>query len=121
MLNVLEDPNIIQEARLEYQKFHPDIRHTFERPEDMDPLGGLYVKSALFELFQRSVKRKILPKQVFQILKESIPGVKNDPTMPRLHGKQQRLLSFPNLEEARVAYKAKVGLKLHQFSNVNNE
>ena len=121
VLNVLEDPNIIQEARLEYQRVHPDCRHVYERPEDMDPLGGPYVKSALFELFQRSVKRKLLPKQVFEILKESIPGVRNDPEKPRVHGKQERLLLFPNLEQARVAYKAKVGLKLHQFSNVNNE
>ena len=56
VLNMLEDPNIIQEARLEYQRAHPELRHVCELPEGTDALGGLYVKSALFELFQRSVK-----------------------------------------------------------------
>ena len=117
VLNVLEDPNIIQQARLEYQRVHPDVRHTYEFPKDMDPLGGLYVTTVLFELFQKSVKRILTPKEAFKVIKQSIPGVKNDPTQFRIRGERARCLFFPELDEAREAYKAKVGLKLHQFSS----
>ena len=44
--------------------------------------------------------------------------VTNDPTKPQIRGDRVRLLSFPNIEEAREAYKAKVGLKLYEFSKL---
>ena len=112
---LLSDPGIIQEARLEYQRVDEFDRKFYQPPENADPLEGLYVRSVIHSIFSKHVHRKSGPQKCFQIIKDMIPGVTNDPSQPRLHGKRARLLAFPELNVAREAYKCRVGLEKFNF------
>lgn len=113
---ILADPGIIQEAKLEYQRVDEQDRKRYLPPDDADALEGLYVKSVLHSLFSKHVNHKSGPQKCFNIIKEMIPGVVNDTSKPRIHGKQVRLLMFPKLEVARNAYKIQSGLQHYRFS-----
>ena len=110
--NIMVEPLSIQEARLEYQKFHPDIRHTFELAHDSDHLAGTYVKQELYNLYVDQSRGGFTFKrpQFFEYLEKFVPCIRFDTPRKRIHGKYYRMVYFPKLEVARQSYKDARGL-----------
>ena len=110
--NFFIDPLSIQTARLEYQKYHPDIRHTFELPSDSDPLEGIYAKKEIYNLYKNQSRGGYAHKspQFFEYIEKFVPCAKFDVPRKWIHGKYCAMVYFPKLEIARKSYKKARGL-----------
>ena len=118
--NLMIEPLSIQTARLEYQKYHPDIRHTFELPADSDPLEGAYVRKEIYNLYKNQSRGGYTHTwpQFFEYIEKFVPCARFDTPRKRIHGKYYRMVYFPKLELVRESYKKARGLFHTSFPTI---
>ena len=107
--DILYNPEIIDSARIPY--------HLRANKDDVDPLAGEYIRSAIYEIYKKDYRGyHCSERELWRLFRGTIDQVELPQRQPRVCGGRVRLVQFPQLEQARNSFKDVLNLQKYSFN-----